>query len=210
LKRILFICMMCIAVSAPCFAYVNLDAYGVYTGMDTGKDQLGGGGAIGFSVAGDLSVLYRGMYTVASQRSTFFKVKRYDHMMQLAGLEYVWEIPFVHIGWRSSFMAGYSHTRLDVTDRVYDFFRSRLLFTIAPSALALTPLREARRLVDSGPALAFWTGFQLDFITYLSPFVDIGIYKSFYAGDLKSRNIIGFHCMLGLRLGLGRPDTLEY
>jgi len=190
-------------------AYMNVDLYGACTGVHGEKYQFGGGGALGFSVIGNLSFLYRGMYTLASSKKWFFDTKHYNYLLQLAGIEHVLSLPSVHIGWRNSIMAGYSQVRLDTVDKRYVALKALILNAISAPSVQFMSLRDVRKLRNSGLAIAYWTGFQFDLIRYIAPFVDIGIHTSLYTRDLNNKNIYGLNIMFGVRVSIGRKSSLE-
>jgi hypothetical protein len=202
LKRIFFILFMFIAVSLNSAVDVHIDANGAYLTIEKGKNLLGGGGAFGIEVFDNLSVLYRGLFATAHDQSAYFGKMRYDHMMHLAGAEYRFPIPYIRIGWRNAFMVGYSRTRYDFIDNDYNFLKAWILNPATPPSLHFMIVREIRRIRDSGLALAFWSGLQLDMIPCVSPFIDAGIHKSFYTRGLVDKNIVGFHLMFGVRLSV--------
>jgi hypothetical protein len=211
LKKIFFVCILLISLSIPSMAYMNVDLYGAGIGVNGEKYQFGGGGALGFSVIGNLSILYRGMYTLASSNKWFFDAKYYNYLLQLAGIEHVLSIPYVHIGWRNSIMAGYSQVRLDTVDKEYVALKALIFYTSVPAVrfVSVREVRKPRKLRNTGFAMAYWTGFQFELIRYMTPFIDIGIHKSFYRRDLNNKNIYGLNIMFGVRVSIGRKSSLE-
>jgi hypothetical protein len=209
LKKRIAACIVFLSLSSPLLAEYNIDLFGAYMKSGSNRDQLGGGGTFGFSVYPGLNVLYRGMYTFSSRKSPYFEPREYNQMMQMAGLEYVLSIPVIRIGWRSSFMAGYSRTRIDKIDLEQSFIESLMASTLAtppPGFILTRNMFRSRRRVDSGIALAFWTGFQVELLPFMAPFIDIGLCRSFYFSELGGRELPGLQVMFGLRFIFGAAE----
>lgn len=190
--------------AAPALARYTIDLSGAYVGVGKSKEQLGGGGALGINVIDNVSVLYRGIYTEASRSSLFFGRSRFTHMTHHAGIEYVLHIPAARLGWRNSFMLGYSYTRMDMADNETRFLELYFLRYKVPSAIRTMNMFRLRHMRDAGISLALWTGIQVNALPFLAPFADIGIHKSFYFRDLRGREIVGFHFMFGIRFMFGK------
>jgi hypothetical protein len=168
----------------------------------------GGGGTVGITIIDGLSFLYRGMYNYTTRRSNYFTKyffndkKEYSTMLHLAGLEYVLRIPVVRIGWRNSLMAGYSWSRADVVDRETNFLESGVMNGV-PGPVRFMNVWKIRNLRDRGVAVAFWSGFQFNIAPFMAPFIDFGLFRSFYYRDLGGKMILGFHMMAGIRFIFG-------
>lgn len=205
LKKLFVATIILLSVSTPVFADYFIDAYGVYAGLGKKANLLGGGGAAGINIIDKFSMVYRGMYAVASKKSRYLEDKKFNHMMQMAGFEYVVTIPVVRIGWRNSFMVGYSRTRVDVRD-----YETNVMVSIIAASSGLTSealldnnVFKIWRQRDRGFAIGYWTGLQFDILPYFAPFIDVGLHKSIYHNDLEGKNIFGLHLMFGVRFCFG-------
>ncbi len=214
LKRILpVLAIMFMAVNAMATS-VNIDGYGTYLGAGNAKYQFGGGGAISVSVANNINVIYRGMYSTAEKNSNmgyFVMKKGYNHMMQLAGVEYIFPIDVARLGWRSSVQVGYSSTQLDTSSISVSDNRMMILNvdpTMRPMLLTMMGLKKTS-LKDNGFSLAFWTGLQWQAKQWLAPFFDIGFHKSFYSNSLKTYEIHGLSILFGIRFTLGHSRNIK-
>jgi hypothetical protein len=63
-----------------------------------------------------------------------------------------------------------------------------------------------KNLRDRGVAVAFWSGFQFNIAPFMAPFIDVGLFRSFYYRDLGGKMILGFHMMAGIRFIFGGDD----
>ncbi len=214
LKRILpVLAIMFMTVNAMATA-VNIDGFGSYLGAGNAKYQFGGGGAISVSIGYNLNVIYRGMYSMAEKNSDmgyFVMKKAYNHMMQLAGVEYVFPIDAARLGWRSSIQVGYSSTQLDTKSISVSDKRTMLLYidpNMRPAYATMMSVSKTS-LKDNGFSLAFWTGLQWQAKQWLAPFFDIGFHKSFYSNSLKSYEIHGLSVMFGIRFTLGHSRNIK-
>ncbi len=209
MKKVFLTFILFMALYTPSQAYVYFDFYGAHAEIQGAKNLLGGGGAFGVTVIDNFSFVYKGMYALASRPREYFGTRNYNYMLQLAGIGYVYNIPYIHLGWRSSVMAGYSQAEADGVDRQYNMLKAVILNPTSPQGYQLILTGQVRKLVDSGPAVALWTGLQFDLISYVAPFIDVGLHKSFYSGDLGNKNIIGLNVLFGIRLTLGKTNSLE-
>lgn len=211
MKRLLVLSSFWMILASPLHGApgVSVDLYGAFLGIGKTVNQAGGGGALAIGIVDNLSLVYRGMYAVASRKTPdltgyLYKTRemRYNHMMQMAGAEYVLMIPRIRLGWRNSLMVGYSQTRIDMVDGERNLLEAVPLAVspVFPAVMQSISLWRVRRVRDRGFAVAAWTGFQVNALPYLAPFADIGIHKSFYDRDLEGKKIIGFHLMCGVRL----------
>ncbi|MBN2158679.1 MAG: hypothetical protein JW807_04735 [Spirochaetes bacterium] len=188
----------------PAAAGYYADLSGAYISVGKSKQQLGGGGALGITIIDNFSMLYRGIYTTASRSSLYSEKLQFNHMTHHVGFEYVLDIPVARLGWRNSFMLGYSYTRMDEADRETRFLEFYFLRYSVPNWVRVMNMLRLSHKRDGGLALALWTGIQVNALPFLAPFADIGIHKSFYFRELSFREIIGFHFMFGIRFMFGK------
>ena len=211
LKRIMPVACAIIFFTLPLSAnQIIIDGYGASLGVAREVPNLiGGGGTFGLSLFEGGALIYRGMYALASTKPRYREEKKYRHMMHMGGFEYTLTIPEARFGWRTSLMAGYSETRIDGINYTLNF-----LEVIAADAVGLVSdelatyhlLAHVRNRRDRGMAIAAWTGIEFQVTDWFAPFVDIGIHRSWYYRDLKSRLILGYHCIFGFRFRVAAPS----
>lgn len=174
-------------ISSSAMANVFLDVYGAFLTAGDAEYQYGGGGALGVNFLPRWSFLYRGMYTFSSFDVNTHKEKKFEYIQNFLGVEYIYPIPKVYMGWKSSIMIGIS--QLNFHDKVIKY-------------AAMIPYYDDRDRDDLGITIAFWTGLKFDVSQYVAPFIDIGYFYTIFSDELKDELIHGFHMMVGIRFNL--------
>jgi len=177
LKNIFLALISVFIFSSVSYASVFMDLNGAYVMTGDAETQYGGGGAFGFSIAPDLSLLAKGTYSTVTKNLGDPDEMEYKHWTSLFGFEYTPIIPFLEryrLSWKSMFLAGLSSTEVSDTLNNEDYS-------------------------DTGFAMAIMTGIKYDATQNISPFINIGYHYSMYWKDMEDASINGFQAEIGVR-----------
>lgn len=176
IKRIIFILLLWWIFISVSEANIYVDANAAFTQTVDAKNQFGGGIGLLFSVHRDINVFLKGIFNTRIRNYGEDDEVSYNHIMNLAGLEYRYNISNMPLYWKSSIGIGIGNTQIDYKN--YNSLDQN----------------------DNGFSAAAWTGLEYIFTQHLSSFIDVGFHKSFYTEKLKDSDIMGLQVLLGLRV----------
>ena len=189
LNRMFFIVGIFFIFISASHANIYVDANGALTQTIDAENQIGGGGGIFFDVRRDVNIFFRSIFNTRILHYGSDNEVQYEYHINLVGIEYLYNIYNMPLYWKSSIAMGIGNTNIDFKDN-----------TIQDSS-------------DDGFCIAAWTGLEYVATQHLSPFIDIGIHKSFYTKELKNSNIMGAQILIGIRItvyGKNRSILSDY
>ncbi len=155
----------------------SFDVIGAYNNVGDAKNQPGLGFGLGYQVHKDFNIITRTIFSFVTENKNKPDQIKYEHLMSMGGVEYVYFFPQYRLFWRSSFTIGYSETMIRSRTATGDY-----------------------ELRDKGANFAFSTGIQWIATQHLSPFLDLGYHNSYYYGDFEESKIGGYQILLGIRV----------
>lgn len=195
--------MIVMAVNSAGMARVFIDTAGTF--ITTGKAglQYGVGGGVGVSIYRNLSVLYHGQYTLGSKQlgSSYLVTDfSYSHMTHLVGIEYLFPIDQVRLGWKSAIKVGYASTSIDVENKYLTAFYYNGL---------RAPITGIEKRKDAGIALGLWTGVVWNATQVLSPFLDVGFHAAMFSNKLQNYPLYGASLIVGVRFNITKAKRID-
>lgn len=176
-KIILTACLLFFSVNIS-FAAFFVEGRGEYMSTGEFKPVMGFGAGLGIGITDDINVIARFYQTENTEHANLTNETNYEIMAFTAGVEYIPPISFLEeyrIFWKNSISLG----RTDLSYEKKD-----------------APLKD---LDTVGIIACFRTGLQYNLTQRISPFFDIGYYKSYFA-DYSDLKLTGWQTTVGVRV----------
>ncbi|MDY6970054.1 MAG: hypothetical protein SVR08_15555 [Spirochaetota bacterium] len=189
MNRVFLILIILFIFISASQANIYIDINGALTQTVDAENQIGGGGAVLYDIHRDINVFFK---TIINTRILHYNSNdqvQYEYYMNLAGMEYQYNINNIPLFWKFSIAMGFGNVNIDFKDNTKEDSN------------------------DSGFCMAAWTGLKYVVTQHLCPFIDIGIHKSLFTKELKNSNIMGAQILVGLRItvyGKNRSILSDY
>jgi len=197
-KLLLILLLLLLRTSAFAIGNIYIDGLGAYTQTHEVKNEFGGGGSLLYQISDDFNFFIRNVF---NQRKIEDKTssgepyyEKYKYSMNLAGVEYLYNINKLPLIWKNSIGVGAGSANIQTN---FDSFTRKYLIDKS----------------DTGLCIAVWTGALYVFTQSISAYMDIGFHKTYFFNELKDEKIMGLQVILGVRFtlwGMNKSIFSEY